>query len=142
MNYQITTFDDLSLGQRAEYAKTITDADISHFVAITGDVNPLHINEEFARTTFFGQRIAHGMLSASLFSTMVWLHLPGIGAIYRSQNIEFKRPVHIGDTITAVFVITEIDPDKNLIRFDSFIENQRGERVIDGEACASLILEK
>lgn len=139
MLYPLTTFDDLSVGQRATFAKTLTEADLSLFVAITGDVNPLHVNEEFARRTLFGGRIAHGMLSASLFSTMVGMLLPGIGAIYRSQTLEFLLPVRIGDTLTAVFEVDEIDREKNHIGIVSWIENQRGEVVIRGKAAASLL---
>ena len=139
MDYGLTTFDDLAVGQRAFFSKTITDADLSHFVAITGDVNPLHVNDEFARRTFFGSRIAHGMLSASLFSTLVGMLLPGTGAIYRSQTLEFLRPVRIGDTLTAVFEVREIDRDANRIGIASWIENQEGKVVIQGRAEAGLL---
>jgi len=139
MEYKLTTFDDLRVGQRAAFAKTITEADLSHFVAITGDVNPLHVDAEFARRTFFGERIAHGMLSASLFSTLVGMVLPGIGAIYRSQTLEFLRPARLGDTLTAVFEVEEIDREGNRIEMASWIENQRGERVVQGRATASLL---
>lgn len=139
MEYKLTTFDDLRVGQRASFAKTVTEADLSHFVAITGDVNPLHVDAEFARRTFFGERIAHGMLSASLFSTLVGMLLPGVGAIYRSQSLEFLRPVRLGDTITAVFEVEEIDREGNRIAMASWIENQRGERVVRGRAEASLM---
>ncbi len=142
MNYRITTFDDLHVGQTASFTKTITDADISHFVAITGDVNPLHVDGEFAKSTFFGQRIAHGMLTASFFSTLVGMHIPGFGAIYRSQTLEFLRPVHIGDTISAVFEVTAIDREANRIDIDCYLSNQRGEKVTTGKAVASLIREK
>lgn len=140
MSYRLTTFDDLSVGQQATFTKTITDADLSHFVAITGDVNPLHVDQEFAQDTFFGGRIAHGMLSAALFSTLVGMKLPGIGAIYRSQTLEFLKPVRIGDTITAIFEVESIDEAANRIELASRIENQRGEAVIRGQAVASLIL--
>ncbi len=139
MPYRLTTFDDLHVGQQATFAKTITEADLSHFVAITGDVNPLHVDQEFAQDTFFGGRIAHGMLSASLFSTLVGMKLPGLGAIYRSQTLEFLKPVHIGDTITAIFEVESIDETANRIEMASRIENQRGETVIRGHAVASLI---
>jgi len=139
MKHRLTTFDDLAVGQRASLSKTITDADLSHFIAITGDVNPLHVDDEFARRTFFGERIAHGMLSASLFSTLVGMHLPGIGAIYRSQSLEFLRPVRIGDTLTAVFEVLAMDREANRIELASWIENQRGERVVEGTAVAGLI---
>ena len=139
MNYRMTTFDDLHVGQRATFAKTISDADLKHFVAITGDVNPLHVDEEFAQGSFFGSRIAHGMLSASLFSTLVGMHLPGIGAIYRSQTLEFLKPVRIGDTLTAILEIESIDRESNRIELAGWIENQHGEIVIKGRTLASLM---
>ena len=139
MTYQLTTFDDLAVGQKAFLRKTITEADLSHFIAITGDMNPLHVDQSFAEQTFFGQRIAHGMLSASLFSTMVGMHLPGIGAIYKSQTLEFLRPVFIGDTVCAWFEITAIAPETEEIEIRSWIENQNGETVIQGQAVVSLL---
>jgi acyl dehydratase len=139
LDYHITTFDELEIGQRAFFAKTITDADIAHFIAFTGDVNPLHVDAEFAKRTFFGERIAHGMLSASLFSSLMGMKLPGVGAIYRSQSLAFQRPVHIGDTITAYCEIVEIDQRAETIELRTWIENQRGETVIDGHATAGLI---
>jgi len=139
MEHRLTTFADLSVGQRASLSKTITDEDLAHFVAITGDVNPLHVDDDFARRTFFEERVVHGMLSASLFSTLVGMHLPGVGAIYRSQSLEFVRPVHVGDTVTAVFEVRGIDPEKNRIELASWIANQRGEVVVQGTAVAGLI---
>ena len=139
MTYQLTTYDDLKVGQKASLTKTITEEDLSHFIAITGDTNPLHVEESFAAQTFFGQRIAHGMLSASLFSTLVGMHIPGIGAIFKSQTLEFLRPVFIGDTLCAWFEITAIDPANERIEIKSWIENQNGKIVIEGKAVASLL---
>lgn len=139
MGYQLTHFSDLSLGQTAFLQKTITDADLSHFIAITGDLNPLHVDESFAAKTFFGQRIAHGLLSASLFSTLVGMHLPGVGAIYKSQTLEFCHPVFIGDTLCAWFEITAIDPEAEIIEIKSWIENQDKQIVIQGKTIASLL---
>lgn len=139
MDYQLTRFEDLKVGQKAFFQKTITEADLSHFIAITGDMNPLHVDQVFTEQTFFGQRIAHGMLSASLFSTLVGMHLPGRGAIYRSQTLEFLRPVFIGDTLCAWFEILSIDPETERIHIKSWIENQKGETVIQGETVASLL---
>ena len=139
MPYKLTRYEDLSVGQRASFTKTVTEADLGHFVAITGDVNPLHVDEPFAAGTFFGGRIAHGMLSASLFSTLVGLHLPGIGAIYRSQTLEFLRAVRIGDTLTAWFEITAVDAAAERIEIDARIDNQRGETVVRGQTVASLL---
>ena len=139
MEWQLTTFDDLAVGQKAALRKTITQEDLGHFIAITGDRNPLHVDDDFARKTFFGQRIAHGMLSASLFSTLVGMHLPGIGAIYRSQTLEFLNPVFIGDTLCACFEITALDREAEQIEIKSWIENQDGVTVIQGRTTASLI---
>ena len=93
----------------------------------------------FAKQTFFGQRIAHGMLSASLFSTLVGMHIPGVGAIYKSQTLEFLRPVFIGDTLCAWFEIVDIDQNKEEVDIKSWIENQDGEIVIQGRAVAGLL---
>ena len=139
MTYKLTTFEDLAVGQKAFLKKTITDADLAHFVAITGDTNPLHVDKTFAEKTFFGQRIAHGMLSASLFSTMVGMHIPGFGAIYKSQTLEFLRPVFIGDTLFVWFEIVEIDQEKEEVVIKSWIENQDGKNVIEGKAVAGLL---
>ena len=139
MHHRLTTFEDLHVGQQASFSKTITEADISHFVAITGDVNPLHVDREFAARTFFGQRVVQGLLSASLLSTVIGMLLPGTGAIYRSQTLEFLRPVYIGDTLTACCEILEIDREKELIRMDAKIDRQDGETVIRGSSEASLL---
>jgi acyl dehydratase len=134
MNDKLTTYNDLAIGQKTSLTKTITEADLSHFIAITGDINPLHVDEDFAAQTFFGQRIVHGMLSASLFSTLVGLHIPGIGAIYKSQTLEFLSPVFIGDTLCAWFEIVSIDLGIEEIVIKSWIENQDGKIVIQGQA--------
>ena len=139
MTYKLTTFDGLKIGQTVSLTKTITEEDLNHFIAITGDKNPLHIDESFAEQTFFGQRIAHGMLSASLFSTLVGMYIPGIGAIYKSQTLEFLLPVFIGDTLCAWFEIVAIDLDNEEIEIKSWIENQNGENVIEGKTVASLL---
>jgi len=139
MTYQLTTYNDLKVGQTAFLQKTITQEDLSLFIKITGDENPLHVDNDFARQTFFSQRIAHGMLSASLFSTLVGMHLPGVGAIYKSQTLKFIRPVFLGDTLKACFEIIAIDPVEEQIEIKSWIENQDGETVIAGKTVASLL---
>lgn len=139
MEYNLTTFNNLKVGQKAYLKKEITEEDLSHFIAITGDENPLHVDDTFAKQTFFGQRIAHGMLSASLFSTLVGMHIPGIGAIYKSQTLEFLRPVFIGDTLHAWFEIMAIYPEDENIEIKSWIENQDGETVITGTTVAGLL---
>ncbi len=141
MSYELTTFNDLKIGQKASLTKTITEDDLSHFIAITGDTNPLHVDESFAKQTFFNQRIAHGMLSASLFSTLVGMHIPGIGAIYKSQTLKFLRPVFIGDTLCAWFEIVAIEKENEEVVIKSWIENQDSINVIEGKTVVSLLHE-
>jgi 3-hydroxybutyryl-CoA dehydratase len=104
--------EDLSVGQSASYTKTVTEADIVKFADVSGDNNPVHLDEAFAQTTMFKGRIAHGMLSAGFISTVIGTKLPGSGTIYMSQTLRFKAPVRIGDTVTATCTITEIIPEK------------------------------
>lgn len=133
------SIDDFHIGQHASFTKTFTEEDVQRFVAITGDVNPLHVNDAYAAQTQFGRRVLHGMLTASLFSTMVGMLLPGTGAIYRSQTLNFLRPVHAGDTVTAHFVVRAIDRAKHRLTIDAWIENEAGERVVEGVCEAGLL---
>src|SRR5712692_8448486 len=119
----VARIEDFEVGQHASFRKTFTDEDMQRFIEITGDTNPLHVDEEFASRTQFGRRVIHGMLAASLFSTMVGMLLPGTGAIYRSQTIRFLLPVYIGDTVTARFVVRSVDRARHLLLIDSWIEN-------------------
>lgn len=135
----MNTIDDFRLGQRASFSKTFTDEDVERFIAITGDVNPLHVDDAYAAQTQFGRRVLHGMLTASLFSTMVGMLLPGTGAIYRSQTLTFLRPVHIGEAVTAHFVVRAIDHAKHRLTIDAWIENEAGERVVEGVCEAGLL---
>src|SRR5262245_23110840 len=104
--------EDLSTGMSATYGKTISEADIVLFAGVSGDTNPVHLDQTFAEKTPFKTRIAHGMLSAGFISTVIGTKLPGPGSIYMSQTLRFKAPVKIGDTVTATCTITEIIPDK------------------------------
>jgi len=101
--------EDLEVGMSASYAKTISEADVYMFAGISGDNNPVHINEEYAKTTPFEKRIVHGMFSAALISTVAGTRLPGPGAIYVDQQIKFKAPVYIGDTAQATVTVKEIN---------------------------------
>ena len=139
MGRRLTTFDDLYVGQQASVTKTITKEAVAHFIAITGDVNPLHVDESFAQQTFFKRPIAHGMLSAALFSYIVGMLLPGTGAIYRSQSLVFLRPVYVGDTLKASLEIIEIDREAELIEMQGMIRNQNDQAVIEGKATATLL---
>jgi len=131
--------DDFQIGQHVTFTKTFTEDDLRRFIEITGDVNPLHVDDEFAAGTPFGRRVLHGMLTASIFSTMVGMLLPGTGAIYRSQTIRFLLPVHLDETVTAHFVVRSVDRAKHRLEIDSWIENEAGERVIEGTCEAGLL---
>lgn len=125
--------EDLTVGMSAVHAKTITDADVVMFAGVSGDTNPVHMNEQFGATTMFKGRIAHGMLSASLLSTVFGTKLPGPGAIYVAQNLRFKAPVRVGDTVVARCTIREIVADKRRVVFDC-ICTVDGKPVIEGDA--------
>jgi 3-hydroxybutyryl-CoA dehydratase len=125
--------EDLSVGQSATYAKTVTDADIVLFAGISGDVNPVHLDQDYATGTMFKGRIAHGMLTASFISAVLGTKLPGPGCIYVSQNLKFKAPVRIGETVRATVTVTAIDPARARVTVSTVCKV--GETVvIDGEA--------
>lgn len=126
-------FEDLALGQTASFAKTITEADILLFSAVSGDTNPVHLNQEFAETTAFKGRIAHGMLSAGLISTVLGTKLPGPGTIYLGQTLKFRAPVRPGDTVTATVTVTALDAARKRAVLGT-VCTVAGKRVIDGEA--------
>ena len=131
--------DDFEPGQHVTFTKTFTEEDVQRFIAITSDVNPLHVDDEFAAKTRFGRRVLHGMLTASLFSTMVGMLLPGTGAIYRSQTLNFLRPVYVGETVTAHFAVRSVDRVKHRLVIDAWIENEAGQRVVEGVCEAGLL---
>jgi 3-hydroxybutyryl-CoA dehydratase len=131
------TIDEIKVGDSAEFAKTISETDIYLFGGITGDLNPFHINEEYSKTTFFKGRIAHGMLLAGFISTVVGCKLPGPGAIYVKQELEFLAPARIGDTITAKATVSEVVVEKNRVVLRTACTNQNGEVVLDGQATIS-----
>ena len=131
------TINELNLGDRAEFTKTVSEADVYLYAGITGDFNPAHINEPYAEKTFFKTRIAHGMLPAGFISAILGTRLPGPGTIYIGQTLNFTAPVHIGDTITATVEVAEIIADKNRIRLKTVCGNQNGVIVLEGEAVVS-----
>lgn len=124
----------LSVGQRAASSKTISHADIEAFAVLTGDRNPLHLDEDFARRHRFGRPIAHGMLVASVISAALGTVLPGPGAIYLSQTLKFLKPVYPGDTVTATVEVTAYREGKGIATLRTVCANQSGEMVVDGEA--------
>lgn len=125
--------EDLSVGQSEELARTVTGSDLEAFAAVTGDDNPVHLDEAFAAATPFGGRIAHGMLSAGYISAVIGTRLPGPGAIYVSQSLRFRRPVRIGDTVTARAEITAIDQARGRVSLKT-VCSVAGKTVVDGEA--------
>lgn len=131
------TIDELKIGDRAEFSKTISEADVYLYAGITGDLNPAHINEPYAAKTFFKTRIAHGMLPAGFISAVIGTKLPGPGTIYVGQSLQFKAPVQFGDTITASVEVVDLNTEKNRARLQTVCENQDGLTVLDGEAMVS-----
>jgi 3-hydroxybutyryl-CoA dehydratase len=123
-----------TVGEKASATKTISEADIYAFAGLTGDFNPLHVDAEFARQSRFGERIAHGLLTAGLISTVLGMHLPGPGGIFLSQTLKFLRPVRIGDTITATAEVTAWSPAKRILQLRTACANQHGEAVVEGES--------
>lgn len=131
------SIDKLQAGDVAEFAKTISETDIYLYAGITGDFNPAHVNEAYAKNTFFKTRIAHGMLTAGLISAIIANQLPGPGTIYLKQELNFLAPVHIGDTITGRVEVIEINSEKNRVRLKTTCSNQDGVMVISGEGLVS-----
>lgn len=127
-------YEDIQIGDIAVFSKTISEFDIYQFAGLTGDFNPMHIDGEFAKKTFFKERIAHGLLTGSFISTVLGMKLPGPNSIYLSQNFAFTAPVKIGDTIKATVEVMEKRDDKKLIKLKTQVWNQRQEMVVDGEA--------
>ena len=127
------SIDEISVGMSASYSQTITDADIKAFAGISGDNNPVHMSDEFADNSRFGKRIAHGLMSASFFSALFGTSIPGPGCVYVSQNLKFKRPVFLGDTVTATVTVTSIDLDKRRVFFNTMCK-VKSKAVISGEA--------
>ncbi|HNR52157.1 MAG: (R)-specific enoyl-CoA hydratase [Deltaproteobacteria bacterium ADurb.BinA179] len=131
------TISEMKIGDYAEFAKTIAEADIYLFAGLTGDLNPAHVNEEYARETFFKTRIAHGILQAGFISAAIGMQLPGPGTIYIRQELNFLAPVRIGDTVTARVEVAEINAEKNRVVLKTTCRNQNQETVLDGQALVS-----
>jgi 3-hydroxybutyryl-CoA dehydratase len=131
------TIEELHVGDTARFSKTISESDVYMFAGVTGDLNPAHVNEEYAKGTFFKTRIVHGMLTASLISTVVGTMLPGPGTVYMRQEVSFLAPVKFGDTITAIAEVAEIMEDKKKVRLKTYCINQEETVVVDGEALVS-----
>jgi 3-hydroxybutyryl-CoA dehydratase len=128
------TYDEISIGQTASYSKLVEEKDIQLFAAVSGDVNPVHLDAQFAATTQFKERIAHGMLTGAVISAALALELPGPGTIYLGQSLRFRLPVKIGDEITVQLEVTEKRDDKGFVTLDCKAVNQRGKVVASGTA--------
>ena len=123
-----------SIGQKATFSKKITERDVAMFAEISGDRNPLHLDENYAKGTRFGARIAHGGFTFAIISAALGMELPGPGTVYMSQNLKFSKPVFFDDTITAQVEITAIRADKGIVTLKTDCVNQRGEKIAEGEA--------
>lgn len=128
------SIDELKVGDSAQFSRTITETDINDFAKVTGDFNPVHLDQGYAEKTIFKGRIAHGLLSVGLLSSILGNILPGHGTIYLSQEVKFIAPVRIGDTITAKVEVLELIHEKHRAKFRTTCTNQDGKLVVDGIA--------
>jgi 3-hydroxybutyryl-CoA dehydratase len=133
---KVKSVGELKIGDSAEVSKIITETDINDFARVTGDFNPVHLDQAYAEKTVFKGRIAHGLFSVGLISTILGNILPGHGTIYLSQEVKFLAPVRIGDTIKARVEAIELIPEKNRAKFRTTCTNQDGKMVVDGIAWA------
>ncbi len=138
----MTTEDNVlgvRVGDVAEFTKTVTSDDVVAFASVTGDTNPLHLDDAYAANTRFKRRIAHGMLSAGFISAALGTKLaPHACVVYLSQSLRFQRPVYIGDSVTARVEVTKVDPERRLVTLATTCTNQRAEEVLTGEALVLL----
>lgn len=128
------TYDEISIGDFADFEKTISESDVYLFAGITGDLNPAHVNQVVAEKSRFGSRIVHGMLVSSLISTVLGMYLPGKGTIYLGQELKFTAPVMIGDTVKAIAEVIAMDPQKRRITLKTQCYKSDGTLVVDGKA--------
>ena len=128
------TYEEIAIGQTASYFKRVTELDIQLFAAVSGDVNPEHLDADYAAGTMFGERIAHGMLTGAIISAALAMELPGPGTIYLSQTLKFRLPVKIGDTITVVLEVTGKQDRRKIVTLDCQARNAAGKVVASGSA--------
>lgn len=128
------TYDEIQIGDTGTFKKTLTEKELVLFAAVSGDLNPIHLDENFASHSMFKERIAHGMWSGSLVSATLATVMPGPGTIYLSQNLDFKRPVKVNDTLTVTLTAKSKDDEKHTVIFDCMVVNQEGKPVVSGEA--------
>jgi len=132
-------FSDLSVGQSVERSREMTEELVNRYAELTGDFSPVHVDEEAAKQTRFGTRIAHGMISAGFLSAIIGMELPGPGTIWVAQSFKFKQPVKLGDTVTWTVTIAELFPKNQRATVKTVARNHRGELVIDGEGTILLL---
>lgn len=134
--YQTIYEDEIEVGMKDSFSKKITEADVNKFAEVTGDNNPMHMDEEYAKKTQFGGRIAHGMISAGLISACLGTKIPGPGAVYLGQTLKFVGPVHFDDVLVATAEVINIVPKKRfkIVTFKTTVMNQDGQVVTEGEA--------
>lgn len=125
--------NEIKIGMSESYSQTISEADVKAYAGISGDRNPVHMDDEYAEKSRYKKRIAHGMISSSFFSALFGTKLPGPGCVYVNQSLNFKRPVYIGDTVTAIITVTKIDEIKSRVYFDTICK-VKNKIVIDGQA--------
>ena len=128
------TYDEIKIGDQCHFSKTLTEDDILMFATVSGDINPVHLDEDFARNTIFKKRIAHGMWSGSLVSAALATVMPGPGTIYLNQSFNFHRPVMLGDTLQVTLCAETKKDDKNIVVFSCDVKNQHEKTVLTGEA--------
>jgi len=133
-NMKGKTIAQLKIGDFETYERTVTEADVVMFGGVSGDLNPAHFNEKYAKETMFKGRVVHGMLTASYFSTILGTLLPGPGTIYLGQDLKFTKPVRVQDTIKAVATVTEINLEKNIVKLETIATNENGDVVVLGTA--------
>lgn len=135
INMEVTEF---RIGQSGTFSKTLTQTDVYSYAGISGDFNPVHVNEMEAKNSLFGKQVVHGMLTASLISTVIGTVMPGKGSIYLGQNVKFLKPVFFGDTITAVVTVLEIDVERSVLKLQTQEFNQYNDMVVDGTAMVKI----
>jgi 3-hydroxybutyryl-CoA dehydratase len=136
------TFDEITIGQSASYSKAVRDEDVQMFAAVSGDVNPLHLDDDFAAGTRFGERIAHGMLTGSFVSAALAMELPGPGCIFMEQSLKFRLPVKIGDVITVKLEVTDKNTRRKSVTLDCKAYNDADQLVLTGTSVVVAPAEK
>lgn len=130
--------DDIYVGQVYEVKRIVTDEMVKLFAEATGDKNPVHLDEEYAKNTIFGGRIAHGILSLGIISSVLGMEFPGAGTIYLMQNAKFRRPVYIGEEVTVKLIVKEVDREKRRVLLETYVVKENGENAIEGEALVKI----